>query len=152
VEDYASIVHELGLEQHSIVTWDQMRAAGVTEDWIDRQVRSRRLIREAPAAYRPWGVRRSWETRATAAVLSARAPALVSHQSAAFLWGIADHMPGIIDVTVPRHRRPFRRDVPDPVQKTIPSRRRWPEVALATYCALPQVWWHLRHRNMRCSA
>src|SRR5207253_11330130 len=47
--------------------------------------------------------------RASAALLSARAPALVSHRSAAWLYGIEEHMPGIIDVTVPRHRRPRAR-------------------------------------------
>jgi hypothetical protein len=44
--------------------------------------------------------------RATAAVLSARGPAVVSHRSAAYLWGISERMPGIIEVTVPRHLRP----------------------------------------------
>src|SRR5205807_5572687 len=64
-----------------------------------------RLIRDAPGAFRPWGVKRDWKLRASAAVLSARAPALISHRSAAWLYGIDEHMPGIIDVTVPRHRR-----------------------------------------------
>jgi hypothetical protein len=109
VKDFSSIVHALGQGQHSVVTWRQLRRAGVTEDWIDRQVHAGRLIREAPNVYRPWAVRRSWQMRATAAVLSARAPALVSHRSAAYLWGVDEHMPGIIDITVPRHRRPRAR-------------------------------------------
>jgi len=37
------------------------------------------------------------------------APALISHRSAAWLYGIDEHMPGIIDITVPRHRRPRAR-------------------------------------------
>jgi hypothetical protein len=41
--------------------------------------------------------------------LLARAPALISHRSAAWLYGIDEHRPGIIDVTVPRHRRPRAR-------------------------------------------
>ncbi len=95
--------------QHSVVTWDQLLDAGATPRWITREIQAGRLIRLAPRTYRVCGARRSWEARAQAAVLSARAPALVSHQSAAFLWGIADHMPGIIEVTVPRHRRPRAR-------------------------------------------
>lgn len=47
---------------------------------------------------------------ALGAVLSARAPALVSHLSAAYLYGLDGcRMPGFIDITVPRHRRPRRR-------------------------------------------
>ncbi|MGH9034317.1 MAG: hypothetical protein ACRD0O_01015 [Acidimicrobiia bacterium] len=69
-----------------------------------------RLIREGPRTYRPWGVRRSWELRALAAVLSAKSDALVSHLSGAYLWGLDDCLPpGFIDVTVPHHRRPETR-------------------------------------------
>jgi hypothetical protein len=47
--------------------------------------------------------------RASAALQSARGPALISHRSAAWLYAIDEHRPGIIDVTVPRHRRPRAR-------------------------------------------
>src|SRR5205085_5455304 len=75
----------------------------------DHELAARRLFREAPGAFRPWGVKRSWHLRASAALLSARAPALISHRSAAWLYGLDEHMPGIIDITVPRHRRPRSR-------------------------------------------
>jgi hypothetical protein len=109
MDDYAEILHELCREQHSAASWNQMRDGGIPEDWIIREARHGRIIREAPAAYRPWGVKRDWKMRASAAVLSARAPALISHRSAAWLYGIDEHRPGIIDVTVPRHRRPRSR-------------------------------------------
>jgi hypothetical protein len=86
-----------------------LREAGVSDDDIDHQLAAGRLIREAPGAFRPWGVKRTWKTRASAALLSARAPALISHRSAAWLYGLDEHMPGIIDITVPRHRRPRSR-------------------------------------------
>jgi hypothetical protein len=105
----ADHVHNFGREQHSIVTRRQLRAVGMSDDDIDDELATRRLFREAPGAFRPWGVRRSWHLRASAALLSARAPALISHRSAAWLYGIDEHMPGIIDVTVPRHRRPRSR-------------------------------------------
>jgi hypothetical protein len=108
-EGLARSVHDLARDQHSIVTRWQLRDACVGDDDIDHEVAARRLFREAPGAFRPFGVRRSWEMRASAAVLSARAPALISHRSAAWLHGIAEHRPGIIDVTVPRHRRPRSR-------------------------------------------
>ena len=107
--DLAEPVHEFGRDQHSIVTRRQLRAVGASDDDIDHELAARRLFREAPGAFRPWGVKRSWHLRASAALLSARAPALISHRSAAWLYGIDEHMPGIIDVTVPRHRRPRAR-------------------------------------------
>lgn len=109
MDEYAEILHELCRDQHSAASWNQMCDAGIPEDWIIREERHGRIIREAPRAYRPWGVKRSWEMRASAALLSARAPGLISHRSAAWLYGIDEHRPGIIDVTVPRHRRPRSR-------------------------------------------
>jgi hypothetical protein len=105
----ADHVHALATDQHSIVTRRQLRAAGATDDDVDRELAARRLFREGPGAFRPFGVKRTWEMRAAAALLSARAPALISHRSAAWLHGIDEHRPGIIDVTVPRHRRPRSR-------------------------------------------
>jgi hypothetical protein len=107
--DLADHVNAFGREQHSIVTRRQLRAAGRTDDELDQALSTGRLLREGPGAFRPWGVKRSWHLRASAAVLSARAPALISHRSAAWLYGIDEHQPGIIDVTVPRHRRPKAR-------------------------------------------
>jgi hypothetical protein len=107
--DVAGPVHDLGRDQHSIVTRWQLRNAGASDDDIDHELAARRLFREAPGAFRPFGVKRTWEMRASAALLSARAPALISHRSAAWLHGIDEHQPGIIDVTVPRHRRPRSR-------------------------------------------
>jgi len=99
----------LARDQHSAASRWQLRAAGVSDDDIDHQLAAGRIVREAPGAFRPWGVKRSWPLRASAALLSARAPALISHRSAAWLYGIEEHQPGIIDITVPRHRRPRSR-------------------------------------------
>jgi hypothetical protein len=107
--DYAEILHKLSSGQHSAAAWNQLRDSGIPEDWIIREARRGRIIREAPSVYRPWGAKRTWKMRASAVVLSARAPALISHRSAAWLYGIDERQPGIIDVTVPRHRRPRSR-------------------------------------------
>jgi hypothetical protein len=107
VGDWAAKVEEIAWDQHSLVTWNQLIEAGVPADWIADQVARGRLAREGPRVYRPWGVRRSWELRALAAVLSAKSDALISHFSAAFLYGLDDCLPpGFIEVTVPHHRRP----------------------------------------------
>ena len=104
-----SAVHDLGREQHSAVGRRQLREAGATDDDIDGELQAGRLFREAPGVFRPFGVKRSWHLRASAALLSARAPALISHRSAAWLYGVQEEQPGIIDITVPRHRRPRAR-------------------------------------------
>ena len=107
--EFADHVNAFGRGQHSIVTRRQLRDVGRTDDEVDQELSTGRLLREGPGAFRPWGVKRSWHLRASAAVLSARAPALISHRSAGWLYGIDEHQPGIIDVTVPRHRRPRSR-------------------------------------------
>jgi len=56
------------------------------------------------------GVPRTFKSQAMAAVLSSKAPALVSHVSAAYLHGFERvPEPGRVEITVPRHRRPRNR-------------------------------------------
>lgn len=103
-------VQELAERQHSIVGVKDMLACGATRTWISVQSRVGIIIRVGPSAYRIAGVRVAFENRAMAAVLSARAPALVSHRSAAYLHGFEGiTVPGYVEITVPRHRRPRRR-------------------------------------------
>ena len=102
-------VEQVAQEQHSIIRWEQLLEAGASRQWVHRREQEGFLTRVAPSVYRFLGGKRTWKMRASAALLSARAPALISHRSAAWLYGIDEHMPGIIDVTVPRHRRPRSR-------------------------------------------
>jgi hypothetical protein len=97
-------------QQHSMISTNQMLACGAGHMWIKRAVGRGHIVREGPGVYRMGGARKTFESRAIAAVLSARAPALVSHRSAAYLHGFERiAVPGFVDVTVPRHRRPRRR-------------------------------------------
>lgn len=106
VSPAASALDQLGLAQHSVVTRDQLRAAGMTDGRIDRQLRSGRLIRIAPRTYRPWGASRTWLMRAQAAISSTAGPAVISGLGAAYLHGLRPLAPGTIELSVPRHRRP----------------------------------------------
>ena len=104
------LVHEVAEAQHSVVSSDQLNACGASGSWITRALRYGVIVRDGPAVYRMGGVPRTFKTRAMAAVLSARGPALVSHRSAAFLHGIEPVLePVTLEITVPRHRRPRRR-------------------------------------------
>jgi hypothetical protein len=87
-----------------------MTKCGASSIWISRQVGRGVIDRIGPSIYRMGGVPPMFENRAMAAVLSARAPAHVSHRGAAYLHGFERiGVPRTVDITVPRHRRPRRR-------------------------------------------
>ena len=100
-------VQALAAEQHSVVNVDDMRKCGADKVWIHRRTDDGFIERIGPSVYRMGGVRPMFENLALAAILSARAPALVSHRGAAYLHGFERiGVPRSVDITVPRHRRP----------------------------------------------
>lgn len=81
-----------------------------------------RLRRIHRGVYAVGDERLTWEARCLAAVLAAR-PAVASHLSAGWLWGLLRSRPGTIHVTVPssrRAKRPFVMHSAD-----LPLRDRW---------------------------
>ena len=98
---------ELAATQHSLITRHQCRELGISGDAALRLVARGVWLREAEGVFRMAGSPRTWQSRAMAAALTAGPDALVSHRSAAHLWGLEGFgPPGRIDVTVHRHRRP----------------------------------------------
>ena len=103
-------VQALAEQQHSMVNIEQMMGCGASRKWIERRATDGLIVRDGPAVFRMPGVRRTFRTRAMAAVLSSKAPALVSHRSAAYLLGFERVLePLAVEITVPRHRRPRAR-------------------------------------------
>jgi hypothetical protein len=104
-------VQAIASRQHGVISGEQMVEAGASRKWVSRRMATGVLIRVSPAVYRFGGVRPSFDNKAMAAVLSARGPGLISHRSAAYLHGIGQTgvIPGFVDLTVPRHRRPRSR-------------------------------------------
>ena len=103
-------IHARAEQQHSMISVDQMLACGANHMWIKRSADRGHIVREGPSVYRMGGARKTFESRAMAAVLSAQGPALVSHRSAAYLHGFERiSVPRFVDLTVPRHRRPRKR-------------------------------------------
>jgi hypothetical protein len=103
-------VHALAEEQHSMANIEQMLGCGASNKWILRRAADGYIVRDGPTLFRMAGVPRTFRSRAMAAVLSCKAPALVSHRSAAHLLGferVAE--PRSVEITVPRHRRPRAR-------------------------------------------
>jgi predicted transcriptional regulator of viral defense system len=96
--------------QYGVFTRHQALAVGLTRHQIDDGVRTGRFERIGEGVYRAAGTPASWYQRLAAAVLAGGPDALTSHRSAAFLWDLDGSRPGIVEITVPRHRRPRRRD------------------------------------------
>lgn len=90
--------------QHGLITRADAVAAGATPEMIESRRRSGRWVRVAPGVYRLAGVPVTWRQRALAACLDAGPGAVVSHRSAAVLYGVSGFRPGPIDITVPRGR------------------------------------------------
>lgn len=95
-------------DQHGLVTRTQARAAGLTGDQIEDRVARGRWDPLYRSVYRIAGTPSSREQRCLAACLAAGEGAVVSHRSAAELWGLDGVEPGWSEVTVttshhPRH-------------------------------------------------
>lgn len=90
--------------QRGRVARRQLLAAGIPSAAIGRRVASQRLVREHPCVYAVRPVLDVPLARETAALLACGPKALLSHSSAAALWGIAEPTTGPVEVTVSRRR------------------------------------------------
>jgi hypothetical protein len=90
--------------QLGLITRPQAFELGATCDFIERRVATGRWIRVGAGVYRLAGVPVTWRQRALAACLVAGPGAVVSHRSAAVLWGLSGFRPGALEITVPAGR------------------------------------------------
>ena len=90
--------------QHGLFTTPQAVAAGATPAAIRHRLGTGRWVRVGGGVYRIAGVPVTWHQRALAACLIAGPGAVVSHRSAAVLWGVSGFRPGPLDITVPPGR------------------------------------------------
>jgi len=97
-------VARLSARQHGLFTRAQARGAGATGAMIEHRLATGRWALVAAGVYRLAGVPVTWKQRALAACLIAGPGAVVSHGSAAVLWGVSGFRPGRLDITVPRGR------------------------------------------------
>lgn len=101
----------MAANQHGVVARRQLAALGLTPSAIKHLVSAGRLHPLARGVYAIGRAKLPRHGLWMAAVLGCGPHALLSHESAAALWGIAPHGAGPIHVSVPAARRHSRRGV-----------------------------------------
>jgi hypothetical protein len=81
-------IHELTARQHGVVARRQLLRLGLGEDAIDHRLSNGRLLRLERGVYAVGHAELRREGRLIAAVLAAGDDAVLSHRSAAALWGL----------------------------------------------------------------
>jgi len=99
----------LASRQHGVVSHSQLIEIGFDEQWIERRIRERRLVAVHRDVFAVGHTRLAVRAPWWAALLAYRPDAVLSHQSAAILWGIRRKRRGPIHVTAPRGRQGLRR-------------------------------------------
>jgi hypothetical protein len=93
--------------QHGVVSLDQMRALGYAEQTVKEMIGTGRLHLMYRGAYAVGHSAISRHGHSMAAVISCGTGALLSHRSAAWLWGLTQRFATPVEVTAtsPRHTR-----------------------------------------------
>jgi predicted transcriptional regulator of viral defense system len=95
------VIARIAASQHGVVSAAQLRAARIDRTATFRRVESGRLHRIRRGVYAVGHTSLSFEGRCMAAVLTLGEAAVVSHDSAAALWGLLPDGGGRIHVTLP---------------------------------------------------
>ena len=88
-------------KQYGVISREQAFAVGITHGGLQFRVDSKRWEAVLPDVFRLTGVPTFWRQRLQAALLWAGPLALVSHRSAAALWGLGGSFPSIVEMTLP---------------------------------------------------
>ena len=98
---------ELAMRQHGVVSIRQLTGPlGYSRRSVSRAVAAGRLHRLHRGVFAVGHTRLTQQGRCLAAVLACGPKALLSHDSAAWLWGISTKRPSPYSVTTPVHRSP----------------------------------------------
>ena len=98
----------LARTQHGLVTRRQLLALKYSQEAVDYRIEQRRLHRIHKGVYAVGRPDLTRHGELMAAVLACGSGAVLSHWSAAALWGVLFDRRGPIEVTVPRRRGPER--------------------------------------------
>jgi predicted transcriptional regulator of viral defense system len=107
--------------QHGLVTRSQLRDLGLGRGSIDHRIGTGRLVAVHRGVYAVGHRPRTRHSTWMAAVLACGDTAVLSHRSAAALWGIRRWSPARAEVTAPTQRR--RPGIAVHVRRTTPGER-----------------------------
>ena len=99
-ESAQPLIVDVAAKQHGVITRSQLRHAGLSDGAIARRVRDRHLHRIHRAVYAVGRPDLTQEGRWMAAVLACEPGAVLSHRSAAALWGLRPSSSTVVDVTI----------------------------------------------------
>lgn len=103
------VIARIAARQHGVITLEQLYGAGLTPDAVKHRVRMGRLFRIHRGVYALGRADLSSKGTWKAATLALGDGTLLSHRSAAELWGFLVPRTGCIDVTVRRRSGRARR-------------------------------------------
>lgn len=109
LQPWAAFAWELADRQHGVISRRQLLELGLSSDAIAHRLARGRLHQLHRGIYAVGRPKVSLHGKWMAAVLACGPEALLSHRSAAALWGLIDQRGAIVDVTVPAtalRRRP----------------------------------------------
>lgn len=106
MRDKQRTVAELAGRQHGVVSARQLEELGYSRSATARGAASGRLHRVHRGVYAVGHRSLSWHAHQMAAVLACAPNAVLSHRSAASLWGLARGRPDAIHVTAPTRKHP----------------------------------------------
>jgi very-short-patch-repair endonuclease len=96
-----SRIHVLAAQQHGLVARRQLLRLGLGEDAIDHRLATGRFVKVERGVYALGHKELRREGNALAVVLGAGSRAVLSHRSAAALWGIRPWSGAFVEITVP---------------------------------------------------
>jgi very-short-patch-repair endonuclease len=96
------VIARIAARQHGVITYEQLLRAGLSAAGIARRIEAGRLYRIYRGVYAVGHAGVTRKGRWKAATLALGDDALLSHRSAAELWGMLKPSDGPIHVTVPR--------------------------------------------------
>lgn len=88
-----------------LVTWAELRAAGLTEHEIIGRLRRGSLRHVHPGVYATFGTPLPFESKVLAGCLAAGSGAVASHRSALAMWGLIEGLQPV-EITAPRTSQP----------------------------------------------
>ena len=98
-------IARIAAAQYGVFTYDAVLRSGATKRVIERRLASGRWERLHQGVYRLSGTPGSWRQQVIAACFAAGS-AVASHRAAGGLWRVAGFEQRVLEITVPRGRRP----------------------------------------------